>query len=377
MLRVLHLTKRYWPHRGGVERHVRDLATGLVAGGDAAVEVLVAADGGASRTWDDDGVHVTEAAAYGRAWSLDLAPGYLWAVRAALARRPDVVHLHEPHPLGLLAWAALRHRMPPVVVTWHADIIRQRLLLPLYGPLQRWLLRESGAMIAQTERHVTASAFLPAVAAKCHVIPTGVDVARYLDAASATAGAAMRRGWGDPARVVLFVGRLIYYKGLPVLLDAMADVDGTLVLAGEGRDRAALAAQASRLGIAGRVRFLGDVAEDDLPALYHACDVFVLPSTASTEGFGLVQLEAMACAKPVVSTRLPTGVAVVNRHGVTGLTVPPGDAASLGEALNRLLQDRALASAYGAMARRRVLESFSREQMVTDTLALYRSVARG
>ena len=128
---------------------------------------------------------------------------------------------------------------------------------------------------------------------------------------------------------------------------------------------------------ASRVRFLGDVAESDLPALYHACDVFVLPSTASTEGFGLVQLEAMACAKPVVSTRLPTGVAVVNRHGVTGLTVPPGDAHALGEALNRLLTDRALATTYGTMARRRVLESFAREQMVTDTLALYRSVGRG
>ncbi|MFM7197406.1 MAG: glycosyltransferase [Chloroflexota bacterium] len=377
MLRVLHLTKRYWPHRGGVERHVRDLAIGLVATDGAAVEVLVAAGSATSGTWDDDGVRVTEAAAYGRAWSLDLAPGYQWAVRAALARRPDVVHLHEPHPLGLLAWAALRHRMPPVVVTWHADIIRQRLLLPLYGPLQRWLLREAVAIIVPTARLITASNFLPAVERKCRVIFLGIDAAPYLTESASAGGEAMRLAWGDPARVVLFVGRLIYYKGLPVLLDAMADVDGTLVLAGEGRDRAALAAQASRLGIAGRVRFLGDVAEDDLPALYHACDVFVLPSTASTEGFGLVQLEAMACAKPVVSTRLPTGVAVVNRHGVTGLTVPPGDAASLGEALNRLLHDRALATAYGAMARRRVLESFSREQMFTDTLALYQSVARG
>ena len=208
----------------------RSLATGLVESGDAAVEVLVAAEGGAARTWDDDGVRVTEAAAYGRAWSLDLAPGYLWAVRAALARRPDVVHLHEPHPLGLLAWAALRHRMPPVVVTWHADIIRQRLLLPLYGPLQRWLLRESVAIITATDCHVSASAFLPHVASKCHVVPYGMDASRYFTPSASTGGGAMRLAWGDPARVVLFVGRLIYYKGLPVLLDAMADVDGTLVL---------------------------------------------------------------------------------------------------------------------------------------------------
>jgi glycosyltransferase involved in cell wall biosynthesis len=373
-MRILQLTKRYWPHRGGVERHVRDLATGLVATGEASVEVLVAADRRESRGWNDDGVRVTTVPAYGRPLSLDLAPGYLRAVGQALALRPDVIHLHEPHPLGLLAWAWYRHRMPPLVVTWHADIVRQRLLLPAYGPAQRWILHEAKAVITPTERHVTASAFLPTVADKCHVVPFGVDVARYIDAGAATAGDAMRRTWGNPARVVLFVGRLIYYKGLPVLLDAMAGIDGTLVLAGEGRDRAALEAQAARLGIAGRTHFLGDVPESDLAALYHACDVFVLPSTAITEGFGLVQLEAMACGKPVVSTRLPTGVAVVNRHGVTGLTVPPGDVGALGDALNRLLHDRALATAYGTMARRRVLESFSRERMVADTFALYRSV---
>ena len=285
-MRIMHLTKRYWPHRGGVERHVRDLASGLVADAGASVEVVVAGDGTSHQTYADNGVRVTAVASFGSLWSLDLAPAYVSAVGHALRRSPDVVHLHEPHPLGLLSWVALRHRMPPVVVTWHADIIRQRLLLPVYGPLQRLLLREARAVIAQTGRHVTASTFLPAVARKCRVIPTGVDVARYLDPTASVAGTAMRRVWGDPARVVLFVGRLIYYKGLPVLLNAMAGIDGTLVLAGEGRDRGALEAQAARLGIAGRVRFLGDVPEGDLPAVYHACDVFVLPSTAAAEGFG-------------------------------------------------------------------------------------------
>ncbi len=375
-MRILQLTKRAWPHRGGIERHVRDLATGLSATGEATVEMVVAAGAPRSRTWFDGQVRIDEVAAFGRPWSLDLAPGYLGAVGRALDRAPDVVHLHEPHPLGLVTWAAMRHRMPPTVVTWHADITRQRLFLPVYGPLQRLLLREAPAIIAQTDRHVSASAFLPAVASKCHVIPTGVDVARYLDVNAPMAGVTMRRAWGAPARVVLFVGRLIYYKGLPVLLDAMAGIDATLVLAGEGRDRGALEAQASRLGLAGRVRFLGDVPESDLPALYHACDLLVLPSTAITEGFGLVQLEAMACAKPVVSTRLPTGVAVVNRDGVTGLTVPPGDVAALAKAISRLLDDRAFAAACGARAQARVLAEFSRDQMVADTLALYRAVAR-
>ena len=205
--------------------------------------------------------------------------------------------------------------MPALVVTWHADILRQQLLRPLYGPVQERLLAEAGAIIVATERHVTSSAFLPAVTSKCHVVPYGMDTAPYSHPSAVEAGRQRRASWGNPDRVVLFLGRLVYYKGVPVLLDAMARTDATLVIAGEGRDREALQDQASRLGIADRVRFIGDVPEADLPSVYHACDVFVLPSTAAAEGFGLVQLEAMACGKPVVSTTLPTGVAIAAPAG--------------------------------------------------------------
>ena len=377
-MRILHLTKRYWPHRGGVERHVRDLASGLVADAGASVEVVVAGDGASHRTFADNGVRVTAVASYGSLWSLDLSPGYISAVGHALRRSPDVVHLHEPHPLGLVAWRywQARRPMPPLVVTWHADILRQQLLRPLYGPVQERLLADAGAIIVPTDRHITSSAFLPAVASKCHVVPFGMDTAPYTHPSAGEAGRQSRASWGNPDRVVLFLGRLVYYKGVPVLLDAMARTDATLVIAGEGRDREALQDQAARLGIADRVRFIGDVPEADLPSVYHACDVFVLPSTAAAEGFGLVQLEAMACGKPVVSTTLPTGVAIVNRDGETGLTVPPGDAGALASAMTRLLDDRAFADACGTRARTRVQTHFSRESMVTATMALYRDMGR-
>ena len=377
-MRIMHLTKRYWPHRGGVERHVRDLASGLVADAGASVEVVVAGDGTSHQTYADNGVRVTAVASFGSLWSLDLAPAYASAVGHALRRSPDVVHLHEPHPLGLVAWRywQTRRPMPPLVVTWHADILRQRLLRPIYGPVQERILAEAGAIIVATDRHITSSAFLPAVAEKCHVVSYGMDTAPYTNPSAVEAGRQRRATWGNPARVVLFLGRLIYYKGVPVLLDAMLRTDATLVIAGEGRDREALQDQANRLGIADRVRFIGDVPEAHLPSVYHACDVFVLPSTAAAEGFGLVQLEAMACAKPVVSTRLPTGVAVINRDGETGLTVPPGDAGALASAMTRLLDDRAFADACGTRARTRVQAHFSREAMVTATMALYRDVGR-
>jgi rhamnosyl/mannosyltransferase len=109
--------------------------------------------------------------------------------------------------------------------------------------------------------------------------------------------------------------------------------------------------------------------------MYHACDVFVLPSVTRAEAFGYVQLEAMACGKPVVSTRVPSGVAWVNRHEETGLTVPPGDAPALREALHRLLDDAALRERLGAGGRARVLAEFTMEQMGTRAAALFREIA--
>jgi rhamnosyl/mannosyltransferase len=203
------------------------------------------------------------------------------------------------------------------------------------------------------------------------VIPFGIDTERYGLAAAGMAGRKLRHTLGGQ-RIVLFVGRLVYYKGLPVLLRAMRDVDATLVLVGEGPDRQALQRLAGECGVAGRVRFEGAVDDALLPAYYQACDVFVLPSTAMSEGFGIVQLEAMASGRPVVSTSLPTGLSTVNVDGSTGLVVAPGDAGALRAAIWRILDAPHLGRRFGEAARQRVLARYDVEAMVDATLTLYR-----
>jgi len=124
----------------------------------------------------------------------------------------------------------------------------------------------------------------------------------------------------------------------------------------------------------GRVVFLGEVAQDQLVAYYHACDVLVLPSIHASETFGIVQLEAMASGKPVISTQLPTGVSWVNQHGVTGLLVPPSSADALAEAVNRVLEDEALRRRMGEAAHQYVRARFTRQQMARAVLGLYEEV---
>jgi rhamnosyl/mannosyltransferase len=132
-----------------------------------------------------------------------------------------------------------------------------------------------------------------------------------------------------------------------------------------------------RLGLKSQVSFLGEVSESQRRILLHAADVFVLPSIDQREAFGIAQLEAMACGKPVVSSNLPTGVRFVNQQGVTGFLVPPEDPDALAEALSRLLDDPELRARFGRAARARIEQQFTAERMITDTLAVYRAVLAG
>jgi len=173
---------------------------------------------------------------------------------------------------------------------------------------------------------------------------------------------------------VLAVGRLVYYKGFEVLIEAMAKVDGRLLLIGDGPLRAKLEGLAAALGIADRVVFLGALQNRETVPFYHAADVFALPSIARSEAFGIVQIEAMAAGTPVVNTALDSGVPFVSRHEVTGLTVPPRDPDALSAALNRLLQDDQLRAGYGKAARLRARTHFSLEAMTSQTRRIYESV---
>ena len=182
-------------------------------------------------------------------------------------------------------------------------------------------------------------------------------------------------GGGRP--VIFAVGRHVYYKGFDVLIRAMKNVDANLWIGGRGPLTASLTQLTIDLALADRVKFVGFIPDPLLCAYYQACDVFCMPSVARSEQFGLVQLEAMYCRKPVVATRLGTGVEFVTLDGETGLLVPPGDVNALATALRSLIADSALRARLGTAGNRRVSELFSVEQMVQKTVAVYHRVLTG
>jgi len=367
-MRVVHIFKDYYPPMtGGIEQHMRLLCTGLTR----QIEVIVLVPSRSRRAIKEclEGVSVIRVPEFGRYASVPLCP----TMPVELHRlRPDIVHLHFPNPMGDLAYL-LGGWQVPLVLTYHADIIKQRLFLPVYRPILAHLFKKLRRIIATSAEYIASSEFLSQYQAKCTVIPFGIDLA----------GLALRNGESDEVakqrldyggRLLLFVGVLRYYKGLDVLLRAMTRVEGALVIVGRGPEREALETLATQLGIAGRVTFLGEVTEAQLRLLLHAADVFVLPSIDRCEAFGIAQLEAMACGKPVVSSDLPTGMRFVNQHGVTGLRVLPGDPEALAEALQQVLDDAGLRARLGCAARARIEQEFTAERMIARTLEVYREV---
>jgi glycosyltransferase involved in cell wall biosynthesis len=371
-MRVTHVYKDYFPPvYGGIEQHLNALCGGLAAKG-VDVRVLVANRRLRTSIETIDGVRVIRAACLGRLTSAPLSLSLpVWIRR--LDRDSDVYHFHFPNPVGEVA-AVLGMTRRPFVATYHSDIVRQRYAMPVYGAVVRRFLRRARRIVVASPNHVSMSPFLRGVADRSVVIPYGIDP-QWLSAPPNGVADVWRKRLGQP--LVLFVGRFRHYKGLDVLLSAMTRVRASLALVGSGAGETALREQVRRLGLDGRVTFLGHVEGDKLRALYHACDVFVLPSTNKAEAFGLVQVEAMACGRPVVSTALGTGTTFVNLHDVTGLVVTPKDAPALAAAIQRLLDDPDLRRRMGSAGRERVAREFTLDRMVERTLALYTEVAAG
>ncbi|MRS12118.1 MAG: glycosyltransferase [Actinobacteria bacterium] len=369
-MRVTMVNKYYPPHLGGIEFHMRDLATALAARGHR-VRAIVANESGEIANETLDGVEVVRLARSFAYASTPVVPGMARALRAESSRepRPDLFHLHFPYPWGEVAW--LRARVAqPTVLAYHSDIVRQKALLAAYAPVLRRVLERADLVLASSPNMVEHSPFLSRIADKCRVIPYGIRVERYADTPELTARAAeLRAGHARP--IVLFVGRLVYYKGPEVLVRAMAAVDADLVVIGRGPLKRELEALAASYGVSGRITFLDPVDDGELAAWYHAADVFCLPSVARSEAYGLVQLEAHASGTPTVSTTLTTSVPFVNADGVTGLTVPPGDVVALADALQNLVADESLRKRLGAQARARARAEFSIGRMVDRTLEVY------
>jgi rhamnosyl/mannosyltransferase len=367
-MKVLHFYKTYLPETvGGIEQVIYQLceSTGLQR-----VEAQVLTLSASSPPEDSlVGSHsVYRAKLNLQVASTGLSFSAVGRLRV-LAAQADLVHYHFPWPFMDVAHA-LAGVDTPYVVSYHSDIVRQKYLLHLYRPLMRHFLSKAERIIAASPNYLESSKVLQGFRHKTQVIPYGLDAAGYPQPSEERL-----HHWHARlgSRFFLFVGVLRYYKGLHILLEAMAGTGYPLVIAGGGPLEQELHRQALALKLS-NVHFLGRVDEEDKCALLQLCYAFVFPSHLRSEAFGISLLEAAMYGKPLISCEIGSGTSYININGETGLVVPPASPGAFRDAMRTLWEQPLLAAQMGAKAGLRYSQLFTAELMGRQMTQVYREV---
>lgn len=299
-----------------------------------------------------------------------LSPAMVYRLRK-IRKEYDIIHIHHPDPMACLALFLSGYK-GPVVLHWHSDILKQKRLLKLYAPLQNWLMRRAEVIVGTTPVYVRESPFLEDIQRKVTSIPIGVDEMKP----SSERVAQIREKYAGK-KIIFSLGRLVEYKGYEYLIRAARRLSDEyiILIGGKGPLWEYLQALIDELGVADKVKLLGFIEDRELPDYFGACDLFCLSSIWKTEAFGIVQIEAMSCGKPVIAMNIPgSGVNWVNMDSFSGLNVKPEDADALAEAITAVLTDKALYEKLSQGARKRYETMFTKELMTELCLNLYRMV---
>ncbi|RKZ76827.1 MAG: glycosyl transferase family 1 [Candidatus Parabeggiatoa sp. nov. 1] len=384
--------------------------------------------------WHNQAIYRTPS--YGRLLYAPVSPQFpFWFNRVLDEFQPQLLHLHLPNTSAFFALWLSRARRIPWIIHWHADVVsalnsKVSIAYNAYRPFEQRLLAHAHTIVATSPPYLASSTALQPWQNKCQVIPLGIALARLPEPTPeakhwaeqqwtratdtiaksdsigknrttdtiaksdsigkkrttdtiaksdsigknrATDTIAKSDSIGKMTRI-LTIGRLTYYKGHEVLIRAIAQVDGAQVfIVGKGELRQRLETLITELNLAHKLKLLGYCSDAELTALFATCDCFCLPSLERTEAFGVVLLEAMRYAKPIIASAIPgSGVPWVIQDA--GRLVPPQDTAALAQALQQMVDDPQMRTRLGECSRQRFEQLFDIKQVAEKMSALYRRV---
>ena len=357
-IRVLQVNKAFNPpHIGGVEQVVKDIVENLPAQYSSTVLVCNPPHGKYSK----EALNSTKIIRCSTLFTFRSLPVSFSFFKEFFRQitSHNLVHLHEPFPLGsVVAWMLKKN---PLVVTWHSDIVRQNFLKWLVLPFQYLVLKRADIIIVTSES-MKKKPFIMKFKDKTQVIPLSIKD-EYV-----------KKETNVNENYFLFVGRFVYYKGIIDLMEAMKSVEIPLKLIGSGPLWKTVEKYVKDHRLDHVELIKGPVSNEVLRDYFLKCSAFVFPSNAESEAFGLVQLEAMAAGKPVINTRLKTGVPEVSIDGETGITVNPDAPHELAEAMRKLHENSELRQRLGQNARERGKKHFVHSVTIPKIEAVYQSL---
>lgn len=285
----------------------------------------------------------------------------------------DIIHIHHPDPMAALA-LRLSGFKGKVILHWHSDILKQKTLLKLYRPLQDWLINRADVIIGTSPKYLKQSPHLKKHNKRKIAVPIGIESVRF----NRDNVDKIRKQY-EGKKIIFSLGRLVEYKGFEYLIESAKYLDDRyiILIGGTGPLKDSLQAQIDSNNLSGKVRLLGRISDEDLSSYYGACDLFVLSSIWKTEAFGIVQIEAMSCGKPIVATHIPeSGVDWVNMDGFSGINVPPEDSKAIADAIKYITSSSETYEVFSVNAKRRFEEMFTIDKMIDKCYRIYSEIIK-
>ena len=369
-MKVLHVYRTYFPDsQGGLEEVIRQICLSTLEHGVDSRIFSLSVDPSPGFIDSDEGQIVRVKRTFEIA-----SCGFCFGGLAEFRRQvewADIVHYHFPWPFADIMHAVAGYPRPSII-TYHSDVVRQRLLMVLYRPLMLHFLGTMDRIITTSPNYYATSDVLSRFSNKVDIIPIGIDRESYpvVDDESES----LQRVEAEYGRgFFLFVGVLRYYKGLHILLEAIKDAPYRVVIVGSGAMESELREQARELNLE-NVQFSGYVDDETKMALFTLCRSVVFPSYMRSEAFGVTLLEGAMCGKPLISAEVGSGTSHINIHERTGLVVTPGCPASLREAMDTVYHRPLVAEEMGKQAYDRYQELFTGFSMGESYAKVYEEV---
>ncbi len=368
-LRVLHVCKTYLPAMGGIEQVVSQITTGLKD--KITFFILTTRDFSDKGKERINGIFIRRSLALCKIFSMPIAlfyPFWFWAY----ARKVDIVDYHYPFPLIDFLITVYFPKTTKLVIHFHSEIIAQKNIAKFLMPFFNHSLKRADKIVVAAQSFITNSEKLKSYESKCEVIPFGID-AHFWKTILPQEQQHILQLKQQYGKFILAVGRLVPYKGFDILLKAISN-NMKVVIIGTGPLEQKLKQIAAHLNIEAQVYFLGYQSTQALKCYLHACYLFVFSSVSENEAFGMVQLEAMACQKPIINTLLKSAVPEVARNAHEAISVKPRDSLALRQAINQLLNNEQQARLLGENGFNRVQAVYSKEQFIHKTYFLYQNI---
>ena len=371
-MKILHISKYYYPYIGGIEMTARYLATGL-KGHDNRVVCF-----NTEKEYSEeviDGIKVYRMSNDLFIARQSISFGYKKHLLNILTDfDPDVVHLHCPNPYIYPFITKLLSSKCKLVLHWHLDVVKQKLIYPLIKSFETSLLKRADMICVTSPNYRDDSKPLQPYLNKVEILQSAIETDKLIEKESDKELVKNLEIKYERKPIVFFVGRHVEYKGLRYLLEASKFVtsDCKIVIAGNGPLTEKLKAMDYDKN---KVEFVGRVSDDELRCYLKVAKVFAFPSVTKNEAFGLSLAEAMymGCV-PVTFTIYGSGVNWVSVNGETGIEVPNGNSQKYAEAIDKLISDDELRLKYSYAAHKRVVDYFIVDKEIEKANYLYRKL---